>query len=245
MLVLCWQPAILLEEHHEELPRAAIQTANSIVPMPRDTIAGNPDKNADRKAFFGDLHVHTKYSFDAYAFGTLATPYDAYRYAKGEAIKHPGGFDVKMRAPLDFYAVTDHAMFLGLVEASADTSTEFSRTKPAQPLHNLNAEENLNITSIPQRTTAFRSFLPSVAEGILAGEITVDQVESVARTAWADTVRAADKHNQPGSFTTFAAYEYTSSTNEMGNLHRNVIFRGTDKLPAIPLARFKLLKTNT
>ena len=238
ILALCCQPASLLAEHHEELPRVAIQTANSIVPMPRDTIAGNPDKNADRKAFFGDLHVHTKYSFDAYAFGTLATPYDAYRYAKGEAIRHPGGFDVKMRAPLDFYAVTDHAMFLGLVEASADTSTEFSRTKPAQPLHNLNAKENLNIASIPQRTTAFRSFLPSVVEGIVAGEITVDQVESVGRTAWADTVRAADKHNQPGSFTTFAAYEYTSSTNEMGNLHRNVIFRGTDKLPAIPFSRF-------
>jgi len=238
-LAFCCQPAILLAEHHEEVARIAPrQAANSIVPMPRDYLSNNPGNNADRKAFFGDLHVHTKYSFDAYAFGTLATPYDAYRYAKGEAIKHPGGFDVKMRAPLDFYAVTDHAMFLGLVEASADTSTEFSRTKPAQPLHNLNAKENLNIDSIAQRTTAFRSFLPSVADGIVAGEITVEQVESVARTAWSDTIRAADQHNQPGKFTTFAAYEYTSSTHEMGNLHRNVIFRGTDKLPAIPFSRF-------
>jgi hypothetical protein len=52
-----------------------------------------PAPNPDRLAFFGDLHVHTKYSFDAYAMGTLATPYDAYRFALGEAIPHPAGFD--------------------------------------------------------------------------------------------------------------------------------------------------------
>ena len=66
----------------------------------------------ERKAYFGDLHVHTTYSFDAYAFGTLATPYDAYRFAKGEAIaKNPAGFDMQLSRPLDFYAVTDHAQY--------------------------------------------------------------------------------------------------------------------------------------
>ncbi len=64
-----------------------------------------------RKAYFGDLHVHTANSFDAFTIGTLATPHDAYRYAKGEAISHPAGFDMQMSRPLDFYAVTDHAMF--------------------------------------------------------------------------------------------------------------------------------------
>ncbi|MGB2239383.1 MAG: DUF3604 domain-containing protein, partial [Pseudomonadales bacterium] len=53
----------------------------------------NKPRNQERNAYFGDLHVHTKYSFDAYAFGTLASPSDAYRFAKGEAIKHPAGFD--------------------------------------------------------------------------------------------------------------------------------------------------------
>lgn len=72
-----------------------------------------PPINPERNAYFGDLHVHTKYSFDAYAFGTLATPYDAYRFAKGEAIKHPSGFDMQLREPMDFYGVTDHGFFYG------------------------------------------------------------------------------------------------------------------------------------
>ena len=66
----------------------AVQRANKIkLPMPADLIVGDSEKNARRNAYYGDLHVHTTYSNDAFAFGTLATPYDAYRYAKGQPIK--------------------------------------------------------------------------------------------------------------------------------------------------------------
>ena len=63
-----------------------------------------PDYNEDRNAYFGDTHIHTKYSFDAYIFGTTASPDDAYRFAQGETIQHPLGFDMKIKEPLDFYA---------------------------------------------------------------------------------------------------------------------------------------------
>ncbi|MBR15217.1 MAG: hypothetical protein CMQ25_03075 [Gammaproteobacteria bacterium] len=206
--------------------------------MPPDTINANPASNANRNAYFGDLHVHTNYSFDAFAFGTVASPYDAYRFARGEAIKHPSGFDVQLNAPLDFYAVTDHAMFLGAVKAAADTSTVFSRQDHVQGLHNLNAPENQNFESLPQRVTAFSTFLPDTLAKVADGSIDPDLVNQIAKDAWTDTIRAAEAFNDPGDFTTFVAYEFTSSTDDRGNLHRNVIFQGADRLPAMPFSRF-------
>lgn len=206
--------------------------------MPADIFVAHPAANARRNAYFGDLHVHTTYSFDAFAFGTLATPYDAYDYAQGKAIKHPAGFDVQLREPLDFYAVTDHAMFLGVVAEAADTSTMFSKLPHVQALHNLNAADNLNTGTLAQRITAFSTFLPQTLTGIARGDIDVDMVNDITRSAWSDIINAAEQYNEPGKFTTFVAYEYTSSSDDRGNLHRNVIFRGADKLPAIPFSRF-------
>ena len=198
------------------------------------------DTSKERKAYFGDLHVHTTYSFDGYAFGTLATPYDAYRFAKGEAIAHPAGFNMQLSRPMDFYAVTDHGMFLGLVKASADTTTEFSENEFAEPYHNLNSPENsvAGLFSILSRLSTFSTFLPSAVEQIISGQLDRNEVLGVVRSAWSDTIDAADQFNDPGYFTTFAAYEYTSSTADMGNLHRNVIFEGTDQLPREPFSRF-------
>jgi hypothetical protein len=207
------------------------------LPLPTATIHGDAEQAADRKAFFGDLHVHTTYSFDAFAFGTMATPDDAYRYARGEAIKHPGGFNMQLRAPLDFYAVTDHAMFLGLANESADTTTAFSKYPHIGYMHDLNAPENL-LDSRAQRRQAFSSFLGDNLFGIDYGDIDGGMVDGVMATAWADIVAAAKRHNEPGKFTTFVGYEYTSSGSDRGNLHRNVIFRGADRLPVIPFSRF-------
>ena len=131
-----------------------------------ESITLRPPPSSDRRAFFGDLHVHTTYSFDAFAFGTLATPYDAYRYAKGEVIQHPAGFDVQLRQPLDFYAVTDHAMFLGVAGAAADTSTEFSKLDVAEPFHDLNAPDNKGLLSLAARFRAFGTFLPNLVTGV-------------------------------------------------------------------------------
>ena len=201
-----------------------------------DYKASPPDEN--RVALFGDLHVHTKYSFDAFAFGTLATPHDAYRFAKGEAIEHPAGFDLKLRQPLDFYAVTDHAMFLGVVEVASDPSTAFGKLNLAQPLHDLNAPDNMGLTSLISRLTAFGTFLPAAVAGLRDESIDRELVLDITRAAWRDTIDAAELYNDPGRFTTFVAYEYTTSSDDRGNLHRNVIFKGSDRIPAIPFSRF-------
>ena len=203
--------------------------------MPADVVTVDPSANSQRNAYFGDLHVHSTYSFDAFGYGTIATPYDAYRYAKGEKLRHPGGFDVQLREPLDFYAVTDHAMYIGGMNAAADTSTEFSKHKPFRLLHNLNSPDRE--VGLDVRARAMPTFIMSTFTGIEEGTLDLQAVNDISRDAWADIIAAAEQHNDPGNFTTFVGYEYTSSSDEQGNLHRNVIFRGADKLPVMPFSR--------
>ena len=121
---------------------------NEIVsfPAPSPPVSQRPPPNPERNAYFGDLHVHTTLSFDASAFGTTATPHDAYRYAQGEAIRHPSGFEVQLAQPLDFYAVTDHAVLLGVINEAADTNTAFSRYPLSGAYHGINAVSYTHLT---------------------------------------------------------------------------------------------------
>ena len=205
--------------------------------VPSKIFSNKPEKNAQRNAYFGDLHVHTTYSFDAFAFGAVATPYDAYKYAKGGTIKHPGGFDLKLRQPLDFYAVTDHASFLGAAKEASDTTSEFSKFEVAKVMQGLNSPENSTLASVASRISIFRGFLPKLFQNINSGKIDSEVFDGITNHAWKDTIKAAEEFNKPGEFTTFVAYEYTTSSDDSGNLHRNVVFRGADNLPSIPFGR--------
>ena len=240
-------------------------------PLPGSTPGFSEGKNV----YFGDLHVHTKHSFDAYIFGTTATPDDAYKYAKGNSIKHPLGYDMQLREPLDFYAVTDHGFLLGSVEGWADPNNGRAGT---EPFHNINAPENLNQESIAARSQLFQNYVRNIAQfsniwtrtvayftGDTARGSTIYDMD-VHRTAWKDVIQSAQRHNDPGNFTTFVAYEFTSSTTrsantqdasalgclftgngcgfegsppfENANLHRNVIYKG-NKFTVEPFTRLK------
>ena len=190
--------------------------------------APNPYKNA----YFGDLHVHTENSFDAYTFGTIASPNDAYKYARGKAIKHPTGYLIQLSRPLDFYAVTDHGIFMGIIKEAADTTSKISRYELAKPVHNLNENVNSDILSIISRAGKFRPFAQKLGNSIQDGTIDAKLLQEVSNNVWQKTIKAADQAYVPGTFTTFAAYEYTSSVEVFDNyLHRNVIFRDTKNLP--------------
>ena len=213
-------------------PAATSRTRPALLKISSDIFNALPEKNATRTAFFGDLHVHTTYSLDAFNVGTLATPYDAYRYALGDTIKHPAGFDMRLRVPLDFYAVTDHAMYLGMLHEAADPSTELNRIMNSDYMEDFNAPENL----LPGRFGILGRFVGDVRRMIGDGTLSQDLVNDVISDAWKDTVAAAEQYNKPGEFTTFVAYEYTAFASDRGNLHRNVIFRDADKLPAVPFS---------
>ena len=90
-----------------------VLSASLSVSLTATTMAAEAPEN--RAVLFGETHLHTALSFDSYIFGNRNSPDDAYRYARGETIKHPAGFDMKLNDPLDFQAVTDHAIYLGML----------------------------------------------------------------------------------------------------------------------------------
>ena len=181
-----------------------------------------PGYSPTRNAYFGDMHIHTRSSFDAYIFNVRRTADDAYRFAKGETVKHPSGFDMTIAGgPLDFYTVTDHAEYLGILPAM---------NTAGHPLNELERSRDMFSTDPERITAAFQDVGGSVRTGERLEEI-YDQ--SINNSVWAENKKAADAHNEPGVFTTFSAYEYTSvktvpDGNGFGgaNLHRNVFFKG-------------------
>lgn len=181
------------------------------------------DYNPDRNAYFGDLHVHTRLSFDAYIFNVRATPDDAYRYARGETISHALGYDIRLTdAPLDFLAVTDHAEYIGVLQAMND---------PNDPLSRLPYAPDLFSRDVAKITAAFQRIGISIRDGVYVEEMRAPETRAAA---WRTIIDSAERNYAPGRLTTFIGYEFTSAPGGR-NLHRNVIFSGS-RVPDLPFS---------
>lgn len=178
-----------------------------------------PASNQFRNVYFGDLHVHSSLSHDAYLFGTRASLDDAYRFARGEALENPVGETLSLSRPLDFAAITDHAEGFGIQESCADAGSNEALKTFCRRMDRPDAGFLLEL-----RNSAVKR--PPASEVVRAVG-SPEAASSYARTTWARIVEAADAHNDPGHFTTFAAYEYSPPLPDRGKLHRNVIFRNS------------------
>src|SRR4029450_10330580 len=182
--------------------------------------------NPERNAYFGETHVHTSWSLDAFAIGNvLTTPGDAYKYFKGEPIKHPLGYDVKIDTPLDWAGVTDHSEYAGVVNLANEPGSAVSKLPVAQPLI-LKARTKEEMERVALYAINTLASGPPV-KALMAPEI--------AGTVWKRNVALADQANEPGKFTAFCSYEWTSMPNNM-NLHRNIFFKDCAKVPPMPFS---------
>jgi hypothetical protein len=170
------------------------------------------DDDFPNQVFFGDTHLHTSYSADAGFIGTTLGPEEAYRFALGEEVTSSTGVRAKLQRPLDFLVVADHAENMGLAPLAIEGDPAILATDFGLEIHKL--------LKAGKGAEAFDRWRSERASGKdpMAGE------NKAAQTVWERVTSAAERYNDPGHFTAFIGYEWTSVPGG-NNLHRNVIFR--------------------
>ena len=169
------------------------------------------------RPLFGDQHVHTGYSMDAGAFGCRLSPKDAYRYARGEEIMASSGQRAKLSRPLDWLVVADHSDNMGFFPALFAGKPDL--------LANAQGRKWYDMIQSGKGADAAIEIIMSFSHGTFPKELMYFPGTKGYRTAWHETIDAAEGANEPGRFTAFIGFEWTSNTGG-NNLHRNVIFRG-------------------
>ena len=191
---------------------AAQNEAALVAPSLRGAVS--PVSAQTRNVYFGDLHVHSRLSFDSYIFGNRWGLEDAYRFAQGAPLTNPGGEKMQLSRPLDFVAITDHAEGFALPSLCAGAPADKDAAALCAAMNHPTARLFLDLREGGEKRPMQR---------LQAGPAEV-QIKFEDDT-WAHIVAMADKHNRPGRFTTFAAYEYSPPLSDSGKHHRNVIFK--------------------
>lgn len=196
-------------------PAAAERTA------PKPPYSPYAGRNFPSRPFFGDTHLHTSFSMDAGAFGARVDPRAAYRFARGEEITASSGQPVKLSRPLDFLVVSDHSDNMGFFP-------DLFAGKPEVLAHPM-GRKWYDMIQAGKGGDAALEIIVAFSQGTFPKELMYFPGTRAYRGAWKETIDAAEHYNDPGRFTAFIGFEWTSNTGG-NNLHRNVIFRdGGDK----------------
>lgn len=189
-----------------------------------------PEQVYPNQVFFGDTHTHTSYSADAGMIGNSLGPDEAYRFALGEEVTSSTGVKAKLRRPLDFLVISDHAENLGLSPAINASNPDLLSNEWGSMVHDMVKDGGQD--GVIQAYDAWQVVMNERKDPL-------SELTSLTRTMWDEITDAAERYNQPGRFTAFIGFEWTTQPNG-ANLHRNVVFRdGQDKAnQIIPFSAF-------
>ncbi len=175
-------------------------------------------RNFPTQVYWGDTHLHTGMSMDAGAFGARLGPEDAYRFARGEELTSSTGLKVKLSRPLDFLVVADHSDNMGFFPRLFEGDPAMLADPTGKRWYDMiqaGGQEAVKVAVEVIVAFSQNKFPPALAS--LPGT-------RAYRDAWEETINAAEKYNDPGRFTAFIGYEWTSNTSG-NNLHRVLIYR--------------------
>ncbi len=184
--------------------------------FPKRPYSPYADRNFPTRPYFGDTHLHTSFSMDAGAFGARVAPRDAYRFARGDQIMASSGQPVKLSRPLDFLVVADHSDNMGFFP-------DLFAAKP-EVMADPTGKQWYDLIQAGNGAEAAIQIIVAFSHGKFPKDLMYFPGTPGYKRAWQETIAAAEAFNDPGRFTAFIGYEWTSNTGG-NNLHRNVISR--------------------
>jgi hypothetical protein len=204
------------------------QARNWMTPKPNEQDVQLTD--VPERVFWGDTHLHTANSADAFGYGNRLMPEDALRFARGEKVKSTTGIDAQLARPLDFLVISDHSAGLGGLNELYDAPRFLIRDPTMRRWHDLMHEGPQG--SLKAMGELIRARLANkLPEGM--SDPDPEKSGEQLRSVWNDHISAVERYNEPGKFTAFLGFEYTLM-NGGNNLHRNVIFRdGSDRVKTV------------
>jgi hypothetical protein len=192
---------------------ALLLAASSLAESAEASYSPYVGRDYPTNVYFGDTHLHTSISLDAYGDGnTTVGPNEAYRWAKGEEVAGDDGMPTRISRPLDFMMVADHAEYLGLVPAAAAKDPILMKDKEGARWAKMIEEGKL-------ASHVFSEFIYDVTQNTPRL-----QNAEFTKSVWGNIIEAAENNNEPGVFTAFIGYEWSSFPNG-NNLHRVVVFK--------------------
>jgi hypothetical protein len=175
-------------------------------------------RNFPTNVYWGDTHLHTGMSMDAGAFGARLTPEDAYQFARGEELTSSTGLQVKLSRPLDFLVVADHSDNMGFFPRLLAGEPEFLADPTGKRWYEMIREGGQKGVQVAVEV------IEGFSQGTFPKALESRPGTPAYRSAWEETIEAAEKYNDPGRFTAFIGFEWTSNT-AGNNLHRVLIYR--------------------